>query len=68
MATSVPMKGSIGTFSVDKCLDFLEEGGDREWKILIKSNQGAAIEFLLKGLVRQGLRKEPLLRSLAKIA
>ena len=28
MATAIPEKGGMGTFSVDKCLDFVEENGD----------------------------------------
>ena len=40
MATAVPMKGlSTGRFSVDKCLEFIEENGDAEARILVKTDQ-----------------------------
>ena len=51
MATTVPMKGSTGRFSVDKVVDFFEENGDKEGTILVKSDQEPAIEFLVNGLV-----------------
>ena len=51
MATTVPMKGSTGRFSVDKVIEFLEENGDKEGTILIKSDQEPAIEFLVNGVV-----------------
>ena len=51
MATTVPMKGSSGKFSVDKCMEFLDENGDREGTILVKTDQEPAIEFLVKELV-----------------
>ena len=34
MATTVPAKGGTGMFSVDKCLEFLDEKGDRERDLL----------------------------------
>ena len=51
MATTVPMKGSQGTFAVDKCGDFFDENGDRQGTILIKTDQEPAIEHLVKVLV-----------------
>ena len=51
MATTVPMKGSAGTFSVDKCVDFFEENGDREGTIMVKTDQEPAIGLLVKGIV-----------------
>ena len=54
MASTVPIKGSTGRFAVDKCLEFLEENGDREGKVLVKTDQEPAIEFLIKTLVTKG--------------
>ena len=39
MATAVPMKGGTGRFAVDKCGEFIDENGDREGKVLIKTDQ-----------------------------
>ncbi len=33
-ATAVPMKGFSGKFAVDKCLDFIEEVGDKGARII----------------------------------
>ena len=42
MATAVPMKGASGKFSADKCVDFIEENGDREADIIAKTDQEPA--------------------------
>ena len=57
MATTVPMKGSSGRFSVDKCMEFLDENGDREGTILVKTDQEPAIEFLVKAVANLYLSK-----------
>ena len=51
MGTAVPMKGSTGKFTTDKCLEFFDENGDRESKILIKTDQENAIEILVRDIV-----------------
>ena len=51
MATTVPMKGSQGTFSVDKCKEFLEENGDSQGTVLVKTDQEPAIQGLIQGIV-----------------
>ena len=51
MATTVPMKGGTGKFAIDKCLEFLEENGDAEGKVLIKSDQEPAMVYVVKGIV-----------------
>lgn len=43
MATTVPMKGSSGTFAVDKCGEFFDELGDRQGTILIQTDQEPSI-------------------------
>ena len=53
MATAVPMKGGTGRFAVDKCNDFIEEMGDREGTIIVKTDQEPSIEYLIKGIVEQ---------------
>lgn len=39
MATAVPTTGSIGRFSIDNILEFVEEVGDSSAQIIIKSDQ-----------------------------
>ena len=52
MATAVPMKGiSQGKFVTDRCLDFIEENGDRENDVIVKSDQENAIEILVRDIV-----------------
>ena len=53
MATTVPMKGGTGKFAIDKVLDFIEENGDREGDILIKSDQDPSIEYVIKDVVAE---------------
>ena len=53
MATTVPMKGSSGRFSVDKCMEFLEENGDKRLLRLLLVQHGGkgkeAVEHLEAG-------------------
>jgi len=51
MATTVPVKGSSGKFGVDKCLEFIEENGDRDGDILVKTDQEPSIQYLIKDLI-----------------
>ena len=44
MATAVPTKGASGKFSVDKCLEFFDENGDRESRIVVKTDQEPSIQ------------------------
>ncbi len=50
MASTLPHKGGTGRFAVSKCLEFLEENGDREGKVLIKTDQEPAIKMLVRGI------------------
>ena len=51
MASSVPSEGLVqGNFSIDKCLDLIEENGDRQGDIIIKTDQEASIECLVGGI------------------
>ncbi len=52
MATAVPHKGSSGKFAVDKCLEFMDEMGDRESRIIVKNDQEPAMKFLIDDLVK----------------
>ena len=51
MATAVPEKGSQGKFAVDKVEEMLEEVGDRNQTVIVKTDQEPAIECLIKDLV-----------------
>ena len=41
---------------LDKCLEWLEENGDKENSAVVKLDQGMAIRFLVQGII--GLRPE----------
>ena len=45
MATTVPNKGGGSKFAVDKCLEFIQENGDRENNIIVKNDQGTKSEL-----------------------
>ena len=51
MATVVPMKGSMGKFTVDKVLHFMTECGSQCGDVIIKTDQEPAIEYLMKDIV-----------------
>ena len=51
-STTVPTKGSSGRFAVDKCLDFIEEVGDMNSRIIIKNDQEPSIKVFIKDLVQ----------------
>eukprot|EP00973_Karenia_brevis_P068440 9519787-Karenia_brevis.AAC.1 len=48
MATIALNKRGICRFATDKCLEFTRECGDQESKLLLKSDQEAGIEFVIK--------------------
>ena len=50
-ATAVPTKGSIGRFAVDKSIDFMDELGDRNSRVIVKTDQEPAIKTFIKDLV-----------------
>ena len=52
-ATAVPTKGSSGRFAVDKVLDFIEEVGDMNERMIVKNDQEASIQYFIKDLVEQ---------------
>ena len=52
MATAVPQKGSSGKLAVDKCLEFMDEMGDRESRVIVKNDQEPAMKFLIDDLVK----------------
>ena len=56
MATAVPTKGSTGKFALDKCLEYIDENGDREGTIIVKTDQESSAKFLVKEVVER--RKE----------
>ena len=51
MATAVPTKGATGKFASDKAVMFMEELGDRSSKIILKTDQEAAIKYLVKDII-----------------
>ena len=51
MATAVPTKGGTGKFALDKCLEFVEENGDQEADIIVKTDQENSVMFMIKELL-----------------
>eukprot|EP00973_Karenia_brevis_P030126 4152169-Karenia_brevis.AAC.1 len=43
LATTVPQKGGRGMFTIDACLDFIDENGDAKVDMLIKSDTEEAM-------------------------
>ena len=58
MAAAVPVKELSGRFGIDKCLEFIEEDGDRQGDIVVKIDQEPSIQFLAKDLIENGVSGE----------
>ena len=43
----VPSKGSMGEYAANMVLSLIEECGDRDSAVIIKSDQGPAVKFLV---------------------
>ena len=52
-ATAVPMKGSTGTSTMEKQLEFMKEVGDEAQQVIVKSDQEPSIEALIDDLVKE---------------
>ena len=50
-ATTVPVKGSLGRFAVDKALEFIYELGDTGNRVIVKTDQEPSIQYFVKDLV-----------------
>ena len=67
-ATAVPTKGSSGRFAVDKALDYVAELGDKNSRIIIKTDQELAIKTWFRDMVEareddRTIPEEPLVKS-----
>ena len=51
MATVLPFKGSTGKFAADKVIEFIAECGNSSGDIIVKTDQEAAIAYLVKDIV-----------------
>ena len=52
-ATTVPMKGSIGQFVLDKMMDMIDEVGDARQTIIIKTDQESSVKALIEDIVKE---------------
>jgi hypothetical protein len=52
-ATTVPMKGSSGQFTIDKVLEMIDEVGDARQTIIMKTDQEPSIKALVKDVVKE---------------
>ena len=50
-ASADPQKGASGRFATDKCVEFFEENGDGDAKVIIKTDQEPSIQYLVKDIV-----------------
>ena len=53
LATTVPMKGSMGQFVIDKMMDMIDEVGDSRQTILIKTDQESSVKALIEDAVNE---------------
>ena len=53
MAAVLPSKGSTGKFAADRAMEFITECGNESGDIIIKTDQEAAIKYLVKALVTE---------------
>ena len=53
MASVIPSKGGSGRFAADKVLAFMAECGDQSGDVVIKTDQEAAITYLVKDIVAE---------------
>ena len=51
MAETVPHKGGVGRFAADKCVQFMEECGDKEYVVIVKTDQETAIQVFVSDIV-----------------
>ena len=66
MCTTIANKGGGSKFSLDKCVEFFEENGDRENRIIVKNDQEPSIQFLMKDLVEERKDGQTLVEESAK--
>ena len=52
MATALPEKGGGHKFMQDKCLKWLEENGDSENAVVVKTDQEPAIKSLMQAIMK----------------
>ena len=52
-ATTVPMKGSIGRFTVEKMMDVIDEVGDSKQTIIMKTDQENSAKMLIEDIVQE---------------
>ena len=51
MAETVPHKGGVGRYAADKCVEFMEECGDRENNVIVKTDQEPSITYVVKDII-----------------
>ena len=60
MATTIPSKGGMGRFTVDKCLEFMAECGDGERDVIVKSDQENSANYLVQEIVERRVENKTL--------
>ena len=63
MATTIPSKGGMGRFAVDKRVEFIGECGDGERDVIVKSDQENSAHYLVREVVEQRLENKTLVEE-----
>merc|ERR1712048_180942 len=66
MATTIPSKGGMGRFAVDKCLEFMAECGDGEREVIVKSDQENSANYLVQEIVEMRAANKTLVEESPK--
>ena len=67
MAAVVPTKGGTGAFAARKAMELVNECGDRELNVIVKSDQEPAIKFLMSDISRMRTSGKTLLEESPKL-
>ena len=49
----MPQKGGIGKYGTHKCLEFIEDNGDKERDIIVKNDQEPSMQYLIRDIVSE---------------
>jgi len=67
MATAVPMKGlGPGQFATDKCVEFMEENGDKDSTVIVKTDQEPSMQLLAQDVINKRLEGQTILEESPK--
>ena len=59
MVTAVPTKGGGSSFIFNKCLDFMQENGDKDLTMVVQTDQESSVKYLTDAIIQGRLKKRP---------